>query len=137
MLDNPPQWAKDHPDAHLLGNVRLTANSDTAAMSYYSPPSTLAALARSVISRHTGREAALDCKGGTTDGRFIHAAFPNAQIIELGLPECGGLTRDGQPGAFGKAGGMHQVDECCSVNDLQSLMCCYRDLLAAHAETVS
>jgi succinyl-diaminopimelate desuccinylase len=137
LLDNPPQWAKDHPDAHLLLNLRLTANSDTAAMSYYSPPGVLAALAKTVVSRHTGREPALDCKGGTTDGRFIHAVFPEAEIIELGLPESGGLTRAGDSGAFGKAGGMHQVDERCSVSDLQSLMWCYRDLLAAYAETGS
>jgi succinyl-diaminopimelate desuccinylase len=135
LLDNPPQWAKDHPDAHLLGNLRLTANSDTAAMSYYSPPGALAALARSVISRHALRDPALDCKGGTTDGRFIHAVFPQAEIIELGLPECGGLTREAHPREFGKAGGMHQVDECCAVNDLQSLMWCYQDMLMHDAFT--
>jgi succinyl-diaminopimelate desuccinylase len=135
VLDNPPQWAMDHPDAGMLRNIQLTANSDTASMSYYSPPSALAALASQVVLRHTGRAPALDCKGGTTDGRFIHSVFPQAEIIELGLPECGGVARAGNPSEFGNAGGMHQVDERCSVNDLQSLMCCYRDLLAAYAET--
>jgi succinyl-diaminopimelate desuccinylase len=133
LLDNPPQWAKDHPDAPLLSNLRLIANSDTASMSYYSPPAALAALAKSIVHHRTGREPALDCKGGTTDGRFIHTVFPDAEIVELGLPECGGLTRDGQPGEFGKAGGMHQVDECCAIADLASLTRCYGDLLAAYA----
>jgi succinyl-diaminopimelate desuccinylase len=134
LLDNPPRWAMEHPDAHLLANVRLTANSDSAAMSYYSPPGSLAALAQSVVLRHTGRTPVLDSKGGTTDARFIHAFFPEAEIIELGLPECGGLTRNRHPAELGKAGGMHQVDERCAVGDLQSLMCCYRDLLEAFAE---
>jgi succinyl-diaminopimelate desuccinylase len=137
LLDNPPQWAMDHPDAQMLSNLTLAANSDTAAMSYYSPPGALAALARDVVSRNAGRVPAFDCKGGTTDGRFIHAVFPQAEIIELGLPECGGLTQARDGGEFGKAGGMHQVDERCSVSDLQTLMWCYRDLLVAHAETGS
>jgi succinyl-diaminopimelate desuccinylase len=134
-LDNPPQWAMDHPDAPMLRHCRLSANSDTAAMSYYSPPGALAALASQTVARNTGRQPVLDCRGGTTDGRFIHAVFPQAQIIELGLPECGGLTRAGDPRTFGTVGGMHQVDECCSLSDLATLMWCYRDLLMAFPET--
>jgi succinyl-diaminopimelate desuccinylase len=134
QFNNPPQWAQHHPDAQMLLNLRLTANSDTAAMSYYSPPGALSALAGQVVLRHTGHAPALDCKGGTTDGRFIHGVFPHVEIIELGLPECGGLRRAADPKTFGKAGGMHQVDECCSIADLDTLTRCYHDLLAGHAE---
>ena len=137
LLDNPPRWAKDHPDARLLRKLQITVNSDTAAMPYYSPPGAFAALAKSIVAARAGREPVLDAKGGTTDARFIHTCFPDAEIIELGLPECGGLTRDRHPDRFGRFGGMHQADECCSINDLQSLMWCYRDLLSAFPGTAA
>jgi succinyl-diaminopimelate desuccinylase len=137
LLDNPPRWAKDHPDARLLRKLQITVNSDTAAMPYYSPPGAFAALAKSIVAARAGREPVLDAKGGTTDARFIHASFPDAEIIELGLPECGGLTHDRHAERFGKVGGMHQADECCSINDLQSLMWCYRDLLTAFPGTAA
>lgn len=132
LLANPPRWAKDHPDARMLRKLRLTANADTAAMPYYSPPEALASLARTIVESRTGREPVLDARGGTTDGRFVHTVFPQAEIIELGLPECGGLTRARHADAFGKSGGMHQCDECCAIADLQSLMWCYRDLLVVY-----
>jgi succinyl-diaminopimelate desuccinylase len=137
LLDNPPRWAKDHADARLLRKLHLSVNSDTAAMPYYSAPGAFAALAKSIVAVRTGREPVLDAKGGTTDGRFIHVCFPDAEIIELGLPECGGLTHDRHPDRFGKSGGMHQADECCSINDLQGLMWCYHDLLSAFPETAA
>ncbi len=96
-LDNPPRWAKDHPDARLLRKLKLTANLDTAAMPYYSTPGAFAALAKSIVAARAGREPVFDAKGGTTDARFIQAYFPDAEIIELGLPECGGLTHDRYP----------------------------------------
>lgn len=135
LLANPPRWAKDHPDARMLRKLRLKANSDTAAIPYYSPPGALSSLAKTIVEARTGREPVLDAKGGTTDGRFVHAVFPQAEIIELGLPECGGLSRARHADAFGTKGGMHQGDECCSVKDLQNLMWCYRDLLIAICET--
>lgn len=131
LLDNPPLWGKHHPDARLLRKLQITVNSETAAMPYYSAPGAFAALAKSIVAARTGREPVFDAKGGTTDARFIHACFPDAEIIELGLPECGGLTHDRHADRFGKFGGMHQADECCSIDDLQSLMWCYRDLIAA------
>jgi succinyl-diaminopimelate desuccinylase len=132
LLANPPRWAKDHRDARTLRKIRLTANSDTAALPYFSPPRALASRARVIVASRTGRDAVLDAKGGTTDGRFVHAVFPQAEIIELGLPECGGLSRSRHADAFSKIGGMHQADECCSIKDLQSLMWCYRDLLSSY-----
>ena len=137
LLHNPPRWAKDHPDARLLRKLKLTANSDTAAMPYYSTPGTVAALAKSIVAARAGREPVFDAKGGTTDARFIHACFPDAEIIELGLPECGGLTHDRHPDRFTRCGGMHQADECCSIDHLQSLMHCYRDLLSAFPGTAA
>lgn len=136
LLDNPPAWANCHPDAHFLCNLQLTANIDTAAMSYYSPPGLLATLAKTIVTRQTGRDPVFDCVGGTTDGRFVHAVFPHAEVIELGLPECGGLTVEGHPQDFGKLGGMHQVDERCRVADLHQLTGCYRELLTAYAEAI-
>lgn len=132
LLDNPPRWAKDHPDARLLRKLRLTVNSDTAAMPYFSPPGAFAALAKSIVAEHTGLSPVFDARGGTTDARFVQDWFPDAEIIELGLPECGGLRRDRHAVEFGRVGGMHQAEECCSINDLKSLMVCYRDLITAY-----
>ena len=134
LLEHPPLWAKDHPDAKELTKLQLIANLDTAAMPYYSPAGALASLAKSVIAKRTHRNAVFDARGGTTDGRFVHGFFPEAEIIELGLPEAGGLTRNRNVGLFGKTGGMHQLDECCSVHDLQTLMWCYLDLIRAYSE---
>ncbi|WP_170937081.1 MULTISPECIES: succinyl-diaminopimelate desuccinylase [Rhodomicrobium] len=133
LLEKLPRWANGHPDAPLLSKLRVIANSDTASMPYFSAPGALAALASAIVARHCGPVPALDAKGGTTDGRFIHDHFPGAEIIELGLPEAGGLTRAAHPGAFGRTGGMHQADECCAIADLAQLTRCYRDLLFAEA----
>lgn len=135
MLDCPPDWAMHHPDIRLLKSVEIRANMDTAATPYFSPPGPLAALAQSVVEAHKGHKPMLDAKGGTTDGRHVHVYFPEAEIIELGLPEYGGLTRLHHPDIFRKQGGMHQANECCAIKDLQMLMWCYRDLLNAYAVT--
>ncbi|MBX2806530.1 MAG: succinyl-diaminopimelate desuccinylase [Hyphomicrobiales bacterium] len=132
LLDAPPDWARRHPDISLLKRLELTANIDTASLPYYSPPNRLSRLAKSVLVTHCKREPELDARGGTTDGRFVHDYFPEAEIIELGLPENGGLTLSTHPEAFGRRGGMHQVDESCAIPDLQALTLCYRDLLLAY-----
>lgn len=134
FLDRPPAWAMSHPDIDFLKTITVRANMDTAAMPYFSPPGQLAALAKAAVSARAGREPSLDAKGGTTDGRHVHLYFPQAEIIELGLPECGGLTGDQHPAIFRKQGGMHQADECCANKDLQTLTWCYWDLLQAYAE---
>jgi succinyl-diaminopimelate desuccinylase len=135
LLDNPPRWAKDHPDARLLRKLRLAVNSDTAAMPYYSPPGAFAALAKTIVAERTGLSPVFDARGGTTDARFVQNCFPDAEIIELGLPECGGLRRASHAEGFGRVGGMHQADECCSVKDLHDLTMCYRDLITAYQGT--
>jgi len=132
LLDNPPRWAKDHPDARLLRKLRLAVNADTAAMPYYSPPGAFAALAKSIVTDYTDLSPNFDARGGTTDARFIQNWFPDSEIIELGLPECGGLRRNSNAEDFGRIGGMHQAEECCSIQDLQNLTMCYADLIAAY-----
>lgn len=117
-LANPPEWAKKHPDAALLKNITVTVNKDTASLPYYSKPAELASAAQAAIQSVLGKTARLDGSGGTTDGRFAAQIFPDAEIIELGLPECGG----GHGHAAGHTkGGMHQVDERASISDLINL----------------
>jgi succinyl-diaminopimelate desuccinylase len=61
----------------------------------------------------TGYTARPCTSGGTSDGRFVAATFPNAQIVELGL--------------INKT--IHKVDERVSVQDLQCLARIYTRLL--------
>lgn len=120
-LVNPPQWAKDHPDFHLLKNIEVKANKDTASVPYYSEPGALAQTAQDSVKSILGTEAKLDGSGGTTDGRFVGNIFPKAEIIELGLPERGGIVCGHKDADYLVKGGMHQVDERASVADLISL----------------
>lgn len=120
-LANPPQWAKDHPDFHLLKNIEVKANKDTASVPYYSEPGALAVAAKDSVKSVLGTEAKLDGSGGTTDGRFVGNIFPKAEIIELGLPERGGIVCGHKDEHYLEKGGMHQVDERASVADLISL----------------
>jgi succinyl-diaminopimelate desuccinylase len=68
------------------------------------------AVAESILS-HTGRETECSTAGGTSDGRFI--APTGAQVVELGPVNAT----------------IHQVDECVSMDDLDLLTRCYRDIL--------
>lgn len=122
-LANPPDWAKNHPDAKKLGQVGVTANKDTASRPYYSEPRNLATAASQAIFSTLGKAPIYDASGGTTDGRFVSEAFPNAEIIELGLPERGGITCRHKipPADYLDKGGMHQVDERASLQDLRDL----------------
>lgn len=120
-LANPPEWAKQHPDFHLLKNITVKANKDTASVPYYSEPGDLASSAQEAVKTVLGRTAKLDGSGGTTDGRFAAQIYPNAEIIELGLPERGGIGDSGKGPDYLSKGGMHQVDERASVRDLANL----------------
>ncbi len=64
------------------------------------------------IKSVTGYETELSTSGGTSDGRFI--APTGAQVIELGPLNAT----------------IHQVDECVSVEDLDTLSAIYQNLLA-------
>lgn len=118
-LANPPEWAKQHPDFHLLKNVEVRANKDTASVPYYSAPGALATSAQDAVKTVLGTDAKLDGSGGTTDGRFAAQAYPKAEIIELGLPEHGGIACGGdKKDDYLAKGGMHQVDERAALCDL-------------------
>ncbi len=121
-LANPPEWAKQHPDFALLKNVEVKANKDTASVPYYSAPGSLASSAQDAVKTVLGTTAKLDGSGGTTDGRFAAQEYPKAQIIELGLPERGGIAcgADKTDDYLAK-GGMHQVDERAALCDLVNL----------------
>ncbi len=122
MLENPPQWAKDHPDAHLLKQITVVANKDTASLPYYTQPASLAFAARAAVKSITGIDAKFDGSGGTTDGRFAAHVFPQAEIIELGLPERGGICcHHEKPADYLQRGGMHQIDERATLADLSNL----------------
>ncbi len=103
--------------------LSMNPNTSSVSMPYYSPPGAFAHLAAEAVQAVTGHHPVFDAGGGTTDARFVHAAFPGAEIVELGLPEAGG------GGAAGE-GGMHQVNECCSIADLAALTDCYAGILA-------
>lgn len=122
MLDNPPDWAKNHPDAHLLKQITVVANKDTASLPYYTEPAALAFAAHAAVKNITDIDAKFDGSGGTTDGRFAARIFPHAQIIELGLPERGGICcHHEKPADYLQRGGMHQIDERATLADLVNL----------------
>lgn len=121
MLQNPPEWARAHPDYALLKNITVVTNKDTASVPYCSTPSMLAEAALRAVKAVIGIDPQLDGSGGTTDGRFAALAYPQAEIIELGLPERGGIVGDAAPADYLTKGGMHQVDERATVRDLIDL----------------
>lgn len=125
-LQSPPEFFRDMPEYEEIKKIVVTANMATASEPYYSEPSTLANSTRRAIRTTIGIEAAYDGFGGTTDGRFVHKYFPDAQIIEFGLPEKGGITSSEQPSDYSKRGGMHQIDERVSQEDLRKLSEIYR-----------
>lgn len=121
-LANPPEWAKRHPDYPLLKNVVVKANKDTASVPYYSAPGALASSAQDAVKAVLGKDAKLDGSGGTTDGRFAAQLYPDAEIIELGLPERGGIPCGAEKDKdYLTRGGMHQIDERAALCDLVHL----------------
>lgn len=120
-LRNPPDWARTHPDFELLKNIFVVSNTATASVPYRSKPAVLAESARQAIKRVLNIDAKFDGSGGTTDGRFVQQFFPEAEIIELGLPERGGIANGSKPADYLTKGGMHQVDERASIQDLINL----------------
>jgi len=74
-----------------------------ASLPYYTPPGPLSAIVLDAVREVAGRVPELSTGGGTSDGRFFAAA--GAQVVEFGL-----LNRS-----------IHQVDECCAVDDIDRL----------------
>ncbi len=153
-LRNPPQWAAGHPDAALLERVSVSANVDTVSQPYQGRPGGLLEAAQRAHAARLGVEATVDCSGGTTDGRFVHSYFPDAEILELGaaehggvvgyiypadvdnpddLPEAGNNPPGGMPEGYGSRGGMHQVDERIPLRDLINLSLLYTDTIMGYS----
>lgn len=86
-------------DWSLSGNPFLTAEG------------ALVDAARDAIREVVGIETELSTSGGTSDGRFI--APTGAQVLELGPLNAT----------------IHQVNECVSVEDLDTLSTCYEKIL--------
>ncbi len=74
-----------------------------ASLPYYTAPGNLTALVAGAVERIAGIQPELSTGGGTSDGRFFGAL--GAEVVECGL-----LNRT-----------IHQVDECCSVEDIDRL----------------
>ena len=86
-------------DWHLSGEPFLTAEGALVAASVQA------------IEKITGRKTQLSTAGGTSDGRFI--APTGSQVVELGPVNAT----------------IHQVDECVSVDDLNTLSLIYQAIL--------
>jgi len=134
-LSNPPAWAMQHADFKRLSQLELVANVDTVSVPYASTPAVLASALQAAITATLGSPAQLDATGGTTDGRFVQSYFPQAEVLEFGLPERGGLQNGLPPHDYLKKGGMHQADERASVSDLQNLQRIYLATLQKLAST--
>jgi succinyl-diaminopimelate desuccinylase len=74
-----------------------------AALPYYTEPGTFTRLVTDAVNEATGRRPALTTGGGTSDGRFFSGL--GAEVVEFGLLNCS----------------IHQVDECCAIEDLDRL----------------
>jgi succinyl-diaminopimelate desuccinylase len=133
LLDHLSKWARQHPDgAKLAHSIVIHGHTDLASMPYHSAPSSFARLVANSVATHVGRIPVPDAGGGTTDGRFVHTVFPQAQIVELGPPEsCAG--KDG----LQMHGGMHQPDERCSIIDLGLVTRCYASILRTFGRPLS
>ena len=132
LLDDLPYWARHHADRASLARLTINGHVDTVSMPYHSAPSSFARLVSESVAANIGRVPILDAAGGTTDGRFIHPVFPQAEIVELGPPECGAREN-----CLPTHGGMHQADERCSIADLCLLTRCYASILSAFGRLAS
>jgi succinyl-diaminopimelate desuccinylase len=84
-----------------------------AALPYYTAPGAFTRLVADAVEKAAGKRPALTTGGGTSDGRFFSAL--GAEVVEFGL-----LNRS-----------IHQVDECCAVEDLDRLQRVYAGTLRA------
>ncbi len=74
-----------------------------AAMPYYTSPGKLSAAVGAAIGEVADRAPEFSTGGGTSDGRFFGAL--GAEVVEFGL-----LNRT-----------IHQIDECCAVEDIDRI----------------
>jgi len=91
--------------------LNYTLNWKLSGHPFLTPRGDLVNAAVAVINQVTGRDTELSTSGGTSDGRFI--APTGAQVVELG--------------PVNKT--IHQINECVSANDLDTLTDIYEQLL--------
>lgn len=105
--------------AHLLnhGQYSYELEWSWSGYPYYTPPASLAHNASRIITQQLDLVPKFSTDGGTSDGRFI--APLGAEVIELGL-----VNR-----------GIHQVNECVNLKDLEALSVIYEQLLQAQLGT--
>ncbi|HEX9708186.1 MAG TPA: succinyl-diaminopimelate desuccinylase [Steroidobacteraceae bacterium] len=95
-------------DRHAL---RHAIHWSETSLPYYTPPGALSALVAATIEEVAGRRPELSTGGGTSDGRFFGAL--GAEVVEFGV-----VNRS-----------IHQVDECCRVEDIDRLRRVYEGIL--------
>lgn len=91
--------------------LNYTLNWKLSGHPFLTPRGDLVDAAVTAIKQVTGRDTELSTSGGTSDGRFI--APTGAQVVELG--------------PVNKT--IHQINECVSANDLDTLTVIYEQLL--------
>jgi succinyl-diaminopimelate desuccinylase len=87
--------------------IRYAIEWSEASLPYYTPPGALSALVSAAVEEVAGGRPELSTGGGTSDGRFFGAL--GAEVVEFGL-----LNRS-----------IHQVDECCRLDDVDRLQRVY------------
>jgi succinyl-diaminopimelate desuccinylase len=90
------------------GEIEITRS--VSGVSFLTEPGEFTELLESAIVRVTGAPPVLSTTGGTSDARFIKDHCP---VVELGLP---GRT-------------MHKIDECASLEDIETLTRIYEAVL--------
>lgn len=112
-----------HDSASLIAHIRATCAAVQAGQpgafdidvqvsgeSFLTPPGMLSSLVADAVEAVTGRRPRLSTSGGTSDARFIKSVAP---VVEFGL-----VNRS-----------IHQVNECTSRADLESLTEIYHRVL--------
>jgi succinyl-diaminopimelate desuccinylase len=87
--------------------LRCEIEWSEASLPYYTPPASLSRWMAAAVEEVAGRRPELSTGGGTSDGRFFGAL--GAQVVEFGV-----LNRT-----------IHQVDECCAIEDIDRLQRVY------------
>jgi succinyl-diaminopimelate desuccinylase len=93
------------------GEIEVTRS--VSGVSFLTEPGEYTELLNKAIARVTGAPSVLSTTGGTSDARFIKDHCP---VVELGLP---GRT-------------MHKIDECASLEDIETLTRIYESVLALY-----
>jgi succinyl-diaminopimelate desuccinylase len=107
-LDGLKQTVGEILDRHGL---RHSIDWLEAALPYYTAPGNFTTRVADAVERVSDLRPELSTGGGTSDGRFFGAL--GAEVIEFGL-----LNRT-----------IHQVDECCAVDDIERLRQVFAEVL--------